>query len=609
MTASPHRAGAGLRVVLGALLLLTPALTALAGKPAPIPAEVTAALQDAPADRAAAIAALEAALARASGAERTWLLLQLGEQRRLTGDTAGALEAFDSVVDSDEPSLAEPARVGRWLVLAETGASAPEVVAGLTDAADRNLPRSQQADREAWLALQTAGTPEADKHARKALGLSEEAPDQHARIEARLLVLDVGGDPLDAARDALARGDRDAARRLSSRALNGATSDDVRTRAQRLLHAADGAEVKGRIGVLLPLTGRFGAVGTQVRDALDLGWKAAGRTDALVYVDTQGDPTTAVRGLEELVDKHGVIGVIGPLLSPETDAVVHAADDLGVPLLVMSQALSDPTPYPWVFQTWVTPAAQVEALVRHAVDVDHWTRFVVLAPDNDYGRLAADTFTASVQAHGGTIVLADTYAPDATDFRPVAQRIARRPGTDKPPVVDYDAIFLPDSARRVSLVAAGLAFEEIPVGTFKPHDDGPVKLLGLSGWDNHELLAGGGSYTQGGLFTDVFVPPPETNYRWYVQPGWQEFVDGFRAATSRTPTPVEALAADTARIAARALAGSPTHRDAYREALLAASVTVSPTGATAFDPQTRTLRRRIRVLSVRKDGFEPVDGD
>src|SRR5690606_13621039 len=122
----------------------------------------------------------------------------------------------------------------------------------------------------------------------------------------------------------------------------------------------------------------------------------------------------------------------------------------------------------WVFQGWVTLPQQVRALVAHVMADRTRTRFVVLAPDTDYGRAAADAFEAEVTARQGTIVLREHYAADATDFRDLARKVARRPRADAEPVVDYDAIFLPDAARRVALVAAGLAVEDIPVGTHRP---------------------------------------------------------------------------------------------------------------------------------------------
>ena len=54
--------------------------------------------------------------------------------------------------------------------------------------------------------------------------------------------------------------------------------------------------------------------------------------------------------------------------------------------------------------------------------------------------------------------------------------------------------------------------------------------------------------------------------------------------------------------------GAPT-RLSFRDALIDVVATGTLTGATRFDPVTHVLNRKVRVLSVEKDGFSPVTGD
>mgnify|MGYP000137192798 CR=1 FL=1 len=49
------------------------------------------------------------------------------------------------------------------------------------------------------------------------------------------------------------------------------------------------------------------------------------------------------------------------------------------------------------------------------------------------------------------------YDPDGTDYRESGRAIGRKGREDDVPLIDFGAIFLPDKARRVSLVAAGVA--------------------------------------------------------------------------------------------------------------------------------------------------------
>lgn len=588
-----------LLIALG-LALATPAF---AGKVSPKPpAEAVQIVAEASADRSAVLDTLSAELDGARKPDRPWWQLYRAEQRRIAGDLAGATADFQAVVDEgDDTPLFDEARLG--LALTALQADPDDVDAQavvLAPVSGGPLP-TLHASRAAWQAVLVGGDTAAEQ-AERALSLSRTDAALHARLEARLApVLErvPDAEPPGTVRGALARGDREAARALV----------DAATPA-RLLAALDGApQVDGRIGVLLPLSGRFATVGGQLQQAVRLGWQAGGREDEPVWIDSGGTPDTAVAALQTLVIDHGVVGVVGPLLSDASPAVVTAAAELGVPLLSMSQALTDTGDSPWIFQTWMTPEAQIAALAEEAVVRRERTRFLVLVPDTAYGTTAADAFTAEVTARGGEVVTRRAYATDANDFRPLAQELAPKPDDETPPEIAFDAVFLPDKARRATLVASALAVQEVPLGTYLPYEEQgqTAIILGLSGWNAYDLVAAGGPYFQKGVFTDVFVPPPPTEaFRWYPLPGWSEWVATFREATGRTPNALEALASEAGRFAAAASLEAP-HRAAYRDALLSLSLDPGVTGATAFDPATRTLAHRIRIVSVRRDGFSPAE--
>jgi ABC-type branched-subunit amino acid transport system substrate-binding protein len=408
-------------------------------------------------------------------------------------------------------------------------------------------------------------------------------------------------------RDALAAGDTAAARALlpELRAATPAPPD-----AERLARAVEGAAVtRRRIGVLLPLSGRLGTVGRQLEQAVRAGWDAAGAPGELVVVDSGGDAATAVAAFDALVAQQGAVAVVGTVLGAEADAVARAAEAVGVPFVALAQGMAPSPGRRFVRQGVVTVHDQVDALLDHVMGAQGRKRFAIVAPDSEYGRTAADAFAAEVAARGGTVAVRAAYPADAKDFRGVAKQVARRRSADAEPIVDYDAVFLPDTARRVPLVAAALAFEEIPVGHFRPHDTPSVPLLGLSAWDGYELLPGGGIYTQDGLFTDVFVPPPDTAHLWTPLEPWRPFVDDYRERTRRTPSGAEALAWDVAQVLAQVRRADPATRAAFRDALDAVRPEPGVTGVGPVDPASGAIPHRIRIVSVRKDGFVPVDAE
>ncbi len=412
------------------------------------------------------------------------------------------------------------------------------------------------------------------------------------------------------AREAAASGDFAEARRIVATILGKQPTDGLRTQAELVDRVAHGVPINAdRIGVILPMTGRYASVSERIREAIEFGWSTYDTHHQLVFVDSGGTPDTAVAALDDLVISQGVVAVLGPLLSDETSPVVERAEALGVPLLSMSQALDDASSFTWVYQAWLTPRQQADALVQHIM-ADGMSRFAIFAPDSDYGHSASDSFRTAVQGRGGEIKIEVYYSPTATDMSGSARELGRKGGGGDgvAPVVDFDAIFLPERASRVPLAAAGLAYEEFPIGTFKPGGNPAIPLLGLSSWNSQDLVSSGGIYTRNGLFTDVFVPPPRGGgLSWSPGDGWGAFNDGFSAATDRSPSPIEVLGVDAGRFLGAVAATSPDHRAAFRDAVLTVIAKGSISGELRIDPQTRALSHEIRVLSVARQGFIPVE--
>ncbi len=628
-------------------------------------------------DRGAAIAALEEAVATAAAPDRAALQVQLGEQRRLAGDRDGARDAFTAA--AGDPAWADVSALGLG-VLAATAPPAPSApdgraldeatLAALSRAptspstsgpgGSSGAPPTLDAARHAALAHHAAATgadpaPAAraalaaarvDASARMALAdaLAAYLPESASppqRPDARATPGAAPGapspsasadDPWLAVQEALAEGRAAEARALLADAVRAAPDPD-RAALYSALADAEPA-VRGRLCALLPLSGRFAAVGQQVKDALELG--VAGVSGIRLLTEDGGaTPEEAVDALDRLTRDRGCLAVLGPLLSDQTGPVADRAELLGVPLLTMSQALDDASDRRWTWVGWTTPAAQVEQLVLHVMGARGFTRFGVFAPDSAYGTAAAALFTASVTARDGTVPRAATYAADARNTSGFARGLGdrrRKEDADAEPM-DIDAIFVPEAAPRVPIAAAGLAYEEYAIGGFRPYRGvEPVPLLGLSAWNRDSLVTTGGQYVEGGLFVDVFVPPPAVDgLRWDAAPGWEGFVEAYRTATSRTPSPSEALAHDLARFAADAVADCATRADVRRalgrytlpaggapprDALGAsrggpprAATPRGATGLTGIDPATRALRYTLRVLEVQRDGFHLVGAD
>jgi hypothetical protein len=224
-----------------------------------------------------------------------------------------------------------------------------------------------------------------------------------------------------------------------------------------------------------------------------------------------------------------------------------------------------------------------------------------------------------VQARGGRVAATHEYDAAAKDFRSVgkalgkkdytarqsefwaAQSAVRRGGGDSSkatlrPIIDYDAIFVPDGYQRAALLASALAFEEFPVGGFRPHaDDVPLGLVGLNAWNNPEWARRGGDYVRQSIFVDAF-------WSGDARAEVRSFVSTWRDRGKGDPSVVEAVGWDGLLLAA---AGLGAEGDDVAVNLLAVEVTGGVSGLRGFLPD-RTARRDWILLTVGESGVTPL---
>jgi ABC-type branched-subunit amino acid transport system substrate-binding protein len=612
---------------------------ALAGKHDRVPSVVEDALAYAETDRDKAARLLEDALANTNGladADRAIIEVHAGEQRRLLDQDPAAAAHFQAVVALGDTSQADAAALGLILLDANDGVD-PALLVRLAAVPEKTVLPTENADR--YLILATAAArandaPSTRELSKKALSWAKEDPSVLADVRASLqaLVATDGSVPppvadtstaLQKAERAFDEGRIPDAQRYAQQAIEAspAESDDALV-AKYLLRRIDAVPVdSAKIGVMLPLSGSFEAAGKQIQEAIELGYGTAAAKRKLVFVDSGETADSAIAALEKLVLEDGVVAVVGPLRTDGAVEVARAANALRVPLIGLSQVGGTTTDHPWVFQGGVTVPDQVGGLLDYAMGKRAMTKFAVFAPDSPYGHSAADAFTAGVTARGGVITASAFYDAAATDETEFARQLARIDASARsselarlraeavakggnpdtvvlPPVLDMDAIFVPDNASRVPFACAGLAYREFPIGEFKPTKTSrSVPLMGLSGWNKDSLVAAGNQYVRGSMFTDAY----------HTSESSAAFEARYQAATNRTPSSLEAVAVDVGGLLASASASPATTRAAFRDAIAAATYPTAVTGADGFDPVTRNAHHHVRVLTINSRAIVAID--
>jgi len=342
------------------------------------------------------------------------------------------------------------------------------------------------------------------------------------------------------------------------------------------------------LGAVLPLSGRFAPFGELVRKgmevALNVHAESAPAVD-FVFRDGGGDAVTAADAVRALARKDRVMAIAGPLAGVAAEAAAFAAQEEEVPLMALSPRADLASIGSYVFRNALTSRLQVEALAHYAVVERGLHRFAVLYPENRLGQEMAEFFTAAVQARGGTVVKAQGFPPEGTDFRrsiklllnqdpdaPEKERSADEEGLNagEEPYyaeLEFEALFIPDFADRVGMLVPQLAY-------YKVED---VQLLGINGWNSPELIRVAGDFVEKAVFVDGFFP-----YSPY--PFVKDFVARYYEAYGEEPSILEAQGYDVAMILLSILERPEIRtREDFRQALMQVVNYPGVTGATSFN--------------------------
>jgi len=417
---------------------------------------------------------------------------------------------------------------------------------------------------------------------------------------------------LKLARIQLHLGDRSHARELASDIVSADGQGPYADGARGVLKAAqEPAPLNPRLlGIVLPLTGDLIGFADQALNGIALTLDLQGRGSLMVeVVDTKGEPDAAADAVDQLAQR-GAIAILGPLGIAEGLAAATRAQQLGIPLLSLSRAEGLTALGEYVFRDMPTSSAQARAVAEYAQKKLNAKSFGILHPDSTYGDEMARYFWDAVDAGGSEVRAFEHYPLRTTTFKPFVQHMVGRSPADleerqqfsdeaekimkeikdpyrrrkalsqlrnqQAPIVDFDAMFIPDSARTVRLIAPAIAAEdvittgcdtkelEVVKRTTKNEQLRTVQLLGTSLWDSPDLVderSGVARYVQCSIFVDVFFANSE-------RPATKKFVDDFNSAYRRSPGFLEAHAFDAASILKRVLdERRPQSRDDLRAAL------------------------------------------
>lgn len=348
------------------------------------------------------------------------------------------------------------------------------------------------------------------------------------------------------------------------------------------------------VGAVLSLSGRGRKVGELALRGLMLaadlppdGPPASGAPQ-VVFRDDGGDPERAAAAVEDLVTVHRAIAIIGPMDVRAAEAAAQRAQELGVPIVLLSPGAGAQQHGEMVHRMFATPADEVHALVAQAKAQGHG-RVAALLPEGAYGDLMENTLRMEALALGRQVAIVSRYPAQTTSFVEPAQALAKH---------GFDALLLADAPQRIALIAPALAAAGLwssPSAERPPAQARPITVLAPAVAFEPALLRSVGRYLQGAVFSVPFDAE-------VAQGAGRRFVERFEAQFGESPDAFAALAHDAYKLVRTAVAAGAQTREALADTLWRAQSDELAGPSPGLLPSGQA-RRPTRLLQLQADAF------
>ncbi|MEE8430257.1 MAG: penicillin-binding protein activator [Candidatus Desulfatibia sp.] len=380
----------------------------------------------------------------------------------------------------------------------------------------------------------------------------------------------------------------------------------------------------------------------------------------IIFKDTGSDPDRAAEAVKELF-KENVAAIIGPLVTAETAGVEAQHSGIPIVTLTQKEGITQIGDYVFrnfftpamQVKTIVSFAVESLGLQRFAIlypDENYGTTFMNLFWDEvlaHRGRIVgvesynsthtdfADPIKKLVGLYyevpedlkaemhrayeaENDLDLIDNFIDmdfqfaDDTEDNYQAEEPAEEPADEQTkatdqkdekeeepePIIDFDAVFIPDAPAKSGLIIPQLAYYDVK----------DIYLLGTNLWHSDNLIEMSRQYAQGAVMTDgFFAQSASANVK--------DFVKDFRKTYGENPGFIEAVAYDTAMILFKMVSRPEMrYRSALKKGLMQLSNYEGVTGLTSFD-SSGEVRKKLFLLQIKGRGFvelerhEPVNSE
>ena len=339
-----------------------------------------------------------------------------------------------------------------------------------------------------------------------------------------------------------------------------------------------------KIGANYELSGDAASYGTQMLEGLELaveevnanGGVLDGQEIEIVSYDNQSNVTESASVAQRLVAE-GVVGVVGPATTGNTEAQLPIFTEANIPMVSPSATDDDITfdsagdVLEYFFRVCFNNSYQGSAGAAFAAeDLSATNALVFVDQSSDYSRGLADNFNAEFESRGGTIVNEDSFTAGDTDFSAILTTAMTQ---------DFDVIYIPAYYTEAGLIikqAREMGIEQPIIG---PDGFSSEVLLDLAGTENANDI----------YYTDHFSNESE-------EESVQNFLSAFEEKYGKEGGTWNALGYDAAMLIIDAIERSgSTDPQAITDAIAETTEFAGVTGTFAIDEDHNPVKPAVMI--------------
>ena len=270
-----------------------------------------------------------------------------------------------------------------------------------------------------------------------------------------------------------------------------------------------------RVGMIVPMTQNGGPspIGVSMRNAAQLAIDSFGAPYITLMIEDDHSTADAAAQAAQAELGAGAQLILGPVFANSVRSASAAAKSAGRPMIAFSTDVTVAAPGVYLLSFLIQ--GYVDRILQYAVS-NGKKSFAIMAPQNDYGNVAAQRFQDQAGSLNAQVVVTARYSTG--QMSAAAQQVAAVQA-------QIDALFVPDQADAMPAVAGALSSAGIK-----------TKLLGTGVWNDARVLK-----------------LPQMQGAWFSAPdnsGFDAFAQRYKAKFNSEPARLATLAYDAVTLAA-----------------------------------------------------------